>query len=246
MGSGRSGTSLAAGILSKVGYYMGENLMPPTIANPKGFFESFEIEQINEDILRKVVYEIPALIDRFMRKNLAKGHYWLSKVSLRKRMKTDEFINERIRKEIAKVPFCFKDPRFSYTLPVWRPFLPDNTIFICIFRHPTATSKSIFKQMRNSPKLEYLKYNFNDTLKLWELMYSHILHKHCADGDWLFIHYNQLLEEEGLHRIQRFTGAQLDRTFPEKKLNRSTPDDINLPGNVEKIYDKLCELAGMN
>jgi hypothetical protein len=43
LGSGRSGTSLASGILSKAGYYMGENLMPATHTNPKGFFESFDI-----------------------------------------------------------------------------------------------------------------------------------------------------------------------------------------------------------
>jgi hypothetical protein len=246
IGSGRSGTSMAAGILSKAGYYMGENLMPATHANPKGFFESFDIEQINEDILRKVVKNKPLFIDFFFKKNLAKGHYWLAKVSLRKRMKTAESINQRIRKEIARAPFCFKDPRFSYTLPVWRPFLPENTVFLCIFRHPTATGKSILKQIQGSRRLEYLRYNFSDTMKLWESMYSHILNKHSADGDWLFLHYDQLLEEEGLDKIQRFTGADIDRTFPEKKLNRSLPDDTNVPGSVRDIYQKLCGMAGVS
>jgi hypothetical protein len=161
-------------------------------------------------------------------------------------MKTDESINERIRKEIAGAPFCFKDPRFSYTLPVWRPFLPENTVFLCIFRHPTATGKSILKQIRGSRRLEYLRYNFSDTMKLWKSMYSHILYKHSSDGDWLFLHYDQLLEEEGLNKIQRFTNAVIDKTFPEKKLNRSLPDDTNIPGSVRDIYHKLCELAGVS
>jgi hypothetical protein len=246
MGSGRSGTSMASGILSKAGYYLGENQMPATHANPKGFFESWDIEQINEDILRKVVKKIPAFIDHFLGKNLSKGHYWLSRVNLNKQMKSDETINKRIEMEISRAPFCFKDPRFSYTLPVWRPFLPENTVFLCIFRHPTATSKSILKQIRSSKRLAYLKYDFNDTMKLWELMYSHILSKHSVDGDWLFLHYDQLLKEEGMHKIQRFTGAEIDESFPEKKLNRSLPDERSLPPGIKEIYHKLCELAGIN
>ena len=248
MGSGRSGTSLASGILSKAGYYMGENLMPATGANPKGFFESFDIEQINEQILRKVMKDKSRFIDWVFRKNLAKGHYWLSKVSLTKQMKTDESINECIRKEIAKIPFCFKDPRFSYTLPIWRPFLPENTVFICIFRHPTATSKSILNQIRTSRGLKYLnlRFDFNDTMKLWKLMYSHILFKHSAEGNWLFLHYDQLFGEEGQNKIQQFTDADIDRKFPEKKFNRSLPDETRIPDDVKEIYAKLNELAGIN
>ena len=43
LGSGRSGTSMIAGILHKAGYFMGDNLYPPRSANPKGFFENWEI-----------------------------------------------------------------------------------------------------------------------------------------------------------------------------------------------------------
>ncbi|NIM13858.1 MAG: sulfotransferase family protein, partial [Candidatus Aminicenantes bacterium] len=48
LGSGRSGTSMIAGILHKAGYFMGDNLYPPRSANPKGFFENWEINEINE------------------------------------------------------------------------------------------------------------------------------------------------------------------------------------------------------
>lgn len=220
--------------------------MPPTYANPMGFFESFDIEQINEDILRKVVRNLPPLLDRFFKKNLHTGHYWLSRVGLSQQMKTDEDINQRIQRETARAPFCFKDPRFSYTLPVWRPFLPENTVYLCIFRHPSATSKSILKQTTKAPRLAYLNYDFNDTMKLWKLMYSHILHKHRNSGDWLFLHYDQLLTEEGINKIQRFTGAPVDREFPEKKLNRSLPTEIPIPSAVSEIYHHLCQLAGLH
>ena len=246
MGSGRSGTSLACGILSKAGYYMGENQMPPTPANPKGFFESWDIEQINEDVLRKIVKKKPMLINRFLKKNLHKGHYWLSTVSLNKQLQTDDSIDQRIRKEVSRVPFCFKDPRFSYTLPVWRPLLPHDTVFLCIFRHPSATGKSILKQINSSPRLQYLKFTFKDAMRVWKQMYFHILIKHQTDGEWLFLHYDQLLDPEGLDKIQRFTGAVIDQTFPEKRLNRSFPEQDKLPQDVTDIYNKLCQLAGIH
>ena len=39
LGSGRSGTSMAAGILARAGYFMGAELWPADIGNPKGYFE---------------------------------------------------------------------------------------------------------------------------------------------------------------------------------------------------------------
>ncbi len=244
LGTGRSGTSLASGILSKAGYFMGNNLMPATRANPKGFFESFDIEQINEDILRKVVKQRPKILEWWSKQNLSKGQFWLARVDPHQTMPTDTDIDARISREVAKAPFCFKDPRFSYTLPAWRPLLPEDTVFLCIFRHPTATSRSILKQINNSPLLRHLKYSFDDTLQLWEYMYSHILDRHGTLGKWLYLHYDQLLEEEGWDRIERFTGAVADKTFPEKKLNLSCAEEIRLPVSIKHIYERLCELSG--
>ena len=76
-------------------------------------------------------------------------------------------------------------------------------------------------------------------------MYSHIIYKHSSEGNWLFLHYDQLLKEEGMHKIQRFTGAEVDESFPEKKFNRSLPDEIALPPGIKEIYHKLCEWAGV-
>jgi hypothetical protein len=74
-------------------------------------------------------------------------------------------------------------------------------------------------------------------------MYSHILYKHSTEGEWLFIHYDQLLKAEGLDKIQMFTEAEIDKTFPESVLNRSKTDDTNIPNHIEQIYKKLCDLA---
>ena len=47
LGSGRSGTSMLAGTLSAAGYYIGDCLIEANEANPKGFFEDYEVNAIN-------------------------------------------------------------------------------------------------------------------------------------------------------------------------------------------------------
>src|SRR5262249_21790216 len=54
LGSGRSGTSMLAGMLRLAGYYMGEHLVPADPSNPKGYFEDDEVNAINEELLSPV------------------------------------------------------------------------------------------------------------------------------------------------------------------------------------------------
>lgn len=160
-GSGRSGTSLVAGILAKDGYYIGTDYIRPTDSNPKGFFEGQEINDVNEKILEKIVATRSSFTTRFLRrvpfleeivKNdrpiKGKGQLWLARVPLDAHVKSNSSINDQIRHQTARVPFCFKDPRFCYTLPVWRPFLDNHTtVFVCVFRDPGDTIKSILQNV---------------------------------------------------------------------------------------------------
>ena len=43
-GSGRSGTSMVAGLFRATGAFMGQHLVKPRISNPLGFFEDAEIK----------------------------------------------------------------------------------------------------------------------------------------------------------------------------------------------------------
>lgn len=42
-------------------------------------------------------------------------------------------------------PFCFKDPRFGFTLPLWQPYLPPDVRFLVVFRDPVDTVASIMR-----------------------------------------------------------------------------------------------------
>ncbi len=246
MGSGRSGTSMVAGILAQAGYFMGDRLYSGRDANPKGFFEDPEINGINEDLLASVVPVRPPLLGRwYFRDRPIRLQRWLARVPTGTPIPCTPEITQRITPLVQHEPFCFKDPRFSYTLPAWRPYLRStdrDTVYVCVFRHPAATAQSIIKECADAPYLHSLSITFTQALEVWGLMYRHIIDLHRHEGDWLFLHYDQVLSGIGLDKLESHLATSVDRTFPDASLRRSRADRV-IPDDTRKVYEKLCDLA---
>ncbi len=245
LGSGRSGTSMTAGVLAKSGYFMGERLNPVNETNPKGQFEDREINCINEEILSLVTsVRLSNIFGRwFFKTRPVYGQRWLARVPLNTQITSTPNIEKRIQTLTIHEPFCFKDPRFSYTLSVWRPFIK-NGVFICVFRHPGATVASILKQSQKVPHLRNFSISARQAFQVWELMYSHILRIHYPQGEeWLFLHYNQFLDGSAFGKLEKRLGIKVDHDFVEPHLNRSKPLD-RVRSRTLSIYDDLCNLAG--
>jgi hypothetical protein len=244
LGSGRSGTSMAAGLFNKAGYFMGDDLFAPNSSNPKGFFENKKINTINEDILWQVIPRRPKRIVAgawFFSRRPSDGQLWLSRVPLGTSFICPDSVKDRIRELVALEPFCFKDPRFSYTLPCWQPLMK-HTRFLVVFRNPADTVKSILKECKHAGYLRSLSISRNECLKVWQLMYSHILNMYRADGSWFFLHYDQMLDGQCLSPLEAFAGAKVDRSFPERSLKRSISNEP-VPAEASLLYHILCELA---
>ena len=249
LGSGRSGTSMVAGTFSKSGYYMGNNYLGQNNSNPKGFFEDYEVNTINEDILDLVLPSIPEFIRSiFFPTTTFYRARWLARIKPGTKMLTTSDINKRIEKITELEPFCYKDPRFSYTLPIWYPFLNKNkTVYVCVFREPYNTAASIVQECKESPALHRLKMTKNIALKVWLNMYQNILklyHAQINKLQWIFVHYNQIINGEGLMRLQDITGVKIDNSFPDKSLNRTRIKDENLKHKkISNTYQRLCHHA---
>ena len=109
LGMHRSGTSLVAGALSKIGVEFGDKLLPPKAYNPKGFFEHVEILSINEEILRTLGSSFFDMADL-----LPSWHTSVYLIPLKEKLK------EVIEREFSgKKVFGFKDPRISILLPLY-------------------------------------------------------------------------------------------------------------------------------
>jgi hypothetical protein len=233
LGSGRSGTSMVAGTLAQAGWFVGSRPYAPRSSNPKGFFESADVNGTNELLLSGVV---PAS------EGLRAWQRWLAALPEGAECTSSPRAERWIRRLVAHEPWCFKDPRFAYTLPVWRPHLGDAGL-VCIFRDPAVTARSILKECGQEDYLANVAIDFERSLAAWNALYRRILDRHAGKGDWLFLHYEQLLTDAGLAQLERFVGAPVSREFPEETLRR-TQSDEPVPEAVARTYEELCERAG--
>lgn len=250
LGSGRSGTSMLAGALyNNSSYFMGENprYLGENKANPRGFFEDYEVNTINEDILKLTFPIFPEFFRKiFFPTNPHYRHRWLLKLPVWFPITGNETISKRIQTLIENQPFCFKDPRFSYTLPVWQKYIPEETKFLVIYRHPTKTIESILRECRESRIIDKIKINEKEAYKIWNSMYSHILknyEKSHNTSKWLFIHYDQVITEKGILKIEKFLGSKIDRDFIQPELSRARNSKEISEGKTKKLYTALNKLS---
>ncbi len=223
---------------------MGDRMLFPRAGNPKGFFEDQTVNRINDDI----IYHHATFFEKMMRGDYVRlkprqrrYDQWLACFPLDKKLEAPVGINQQIEELTQREPFCFKDPRFSYTLPIWRPYLK-NTVYICLFRDPSRTANSIIKILKSQPELQSIQMTYDKAICNYEMMYSHILQIHRHTGDWLFLHYDQVAAGDGLQRLAEFTGANVDFNFPDHALNR-TESCSSVPESAATIYEQLCTLA---
>lgn len=232
MGCGRSGTSMVTGMLADAGWHVGDDPYPGRDANPKGFFETEEINGINEFLLANAVPE------EAPKKRM---QHWLTVAPRLLEFDVDCGLRARMERLAARGPFAYKDPRFCYTLPAWRPSLP-NARYVCIFREPSASAASIVKEVASAKYMDGSGVDFDRALDTWQAMYRQVLDEHAQEGDWLFLHFDQLFTPEGVARLESFVGAPVAADFPDRQLKRST-STAPVPAEIAETYRELCARA---
>lgn len=260
LGSGRSGTSMVAGMMAGAGYFMGRELLPATDANPRGFFESRDIEAINERIIARQftvnaarwgrvwesVFPPPPQVIDSKQYEWARVR-WLALIPAYRsfHFELDQEVQDGIADLVAQQPFCFKDPRFCYTLPHWQPFWDEADMrYVVVFRHPAITAASIVKDVRQATYLDGVTVTFEQALRLWMYMYSWTLVHARRGGQWLFLHYDQCFDPATIARLKTFTGADdLNDEFPDHQLTRTRPTR-RASLNARLLYARLCWKAG--
>lgn len=234
LGSGRSGTSMLTGTLASAGWDVGGKPYPGREANPKGFFETAEVNGLNEYLICNTAAG---------ESDLGPMQHWLAHLTGSLVFQVDDELRARMGDLTSRQPFALKDPRFCYTLPAWRDSLED-TRFICVFREPAVTAESILRECANADYLEGLEMTFEKAIDIWAEMYRRILEEHSQSGEWMFIHAEQLLTPGGITRLEEFVGGPVQADFPEAKLQR-TKSEAPVPAEVGKLYRELCTRAGM-
>jgi hypothetical protein len=130
----RSGTSLVARILARLGVYLGEtaDFVAPARDNPQGFFERRDIVALNDELLSRnggsaidpprlePGWERAPALDPLRREAAALIEGWTT----------------------GRALVGWKDPRTSLTLPFWRTLLPVE-LTLLVIRHPLEVASSL-------------------------------------------------------------------------------------------------------
>jgi hypothetical protein len=95
--------------------------------------------------------------------------------------------------------------------------------------------------MRTAQYLKSLAISVDQIYAYWSLCYQHILQKHSQHGRWLFVSHESMFTDEGLSRIEKFCGLNVDRSLPDKSLNRSRAINHVDPSCLE-VYERLLKL----
>lgn len=243
LGTGRSGTSMVAGTLSRAGYQMGNNYIPARDSNPKGFFEDSHIVRINERLLAQHLPRVVPVLGRWLTPDrLQFGQRWLADLPQELEFSVSRRARKRIAGFVGQEPYAYKDPRFCYTLPAWSPFLAD-ALFVCVFREPPATAASMVTECARARYLRNVQMTRDRAMDIWKAMYTHVLRHSRRGGDWLFLHFDDVVSGDGLGRLESASGAPVDESFPDRRLRHSQSRGP-MPAEAAEIYSQLCALSG--
>ena len=141
LGVGRSGTSLAMQALETLGVRISENMIPPNVSNPKGFYEDADIVEIHKHLLSTLTPNASM--------PLQEG--WLNTPETKQALEQLKVLVENQVKAGAP-PWAFKDPRTATFLPLWVRLFNQLKIvprFVLAMRRPEAIIESFAQQYGN-------------------------------------------------------------------------------------------------
>lgn len=188
LGMHRSGTSLVAGILHKLGVNMGERMLGKSESNPCGHFEDLEFLYMNERILKMA------------------GGYWNRPPSIESILKLqkmfDEKIKNRIERKMKQGIWGWKDPRMCVLMPLYQKHIP-NGYYIYVNRNRNDIANSLFK--RNNMPLHsslHLTQIYNTRARQFLVNIPH--------EKWISIQYNELITKPNdcINTIIKFLDIQ--------------------------------------
>lgn len=269
----RSGTSLVTHLLHRCGFNVGphEQLMPPAIDNPDGFWENMRFVRLNERLLAE-----------------SGGTWYAPPAGIRATPETATEARSVIAQFGGCEPWLWKDPRNALTLSFWRSLLPDLKVVVCI-RHPHEAAASIVAsnfipwpwefywgvsrpdspiRLRDHPTrildraLGAAHATVSTTrrrsliaevaLDLWRIYNARILEE-TTPAERVVTHYEMLLENprSELQRILSFAGVEASEDAIENAIQIVRPrmrhqraSAAVLPDDISRLYRQLAHEAG--
>lgn len=133
LGMHRSGTSAITRVINLLGVPLpAGDLFPPDENNPKGYWESSALVEVNDSVLAR------------------RGGSWAVPPPLEGDWATsEEFVDlraaaaSRLATLRGSEQWLWKDPRSCLTFPLWLSVLPGETTVVIVIRHPLEVARSL-------------------------------------------------------------------------------------------------------
>jgi len=246
LGSGRSGSSMVAGALAAAGYFAGDDLLRPNVGNPDGYFESRRVNHINHRLMMAMApMREWGRFSTAHKRRRELDRLWIadfpvpSGPPLAARIVASR-LREEMRGMLAREPWCLKDPRFSYTLPLWRPLIGDAVVVVT-FREPERTARSMVRYFADVHRETIF---FDEAMRGWVSAYEHVLAHAARGGDWVFVHCDDFAAGPGAEAVGRALGARLEPSGlrgPGGDSSRDLTGDV--PETARRLFDGLLRAA---
>lgn len=237
LGMHRSGTSLVAGLLANSGATAGSesSLLPGDRRNATGYYEQRDVVALNDDILAYAGACWWAPPDSSI---IARSE-WVTRAR-----ETAETVGIMGRERPLAV---FKDPRISFTWPVWTHALRRNIFPLIVVRHPLEVARSLWE--RDAMPIPV-------GLALWE-QYVCAIFSSLGEQSAQLVHYDALVNQPGeaqrwLAELLTATGADdpsssaqsacdlVLRTDEAARTLRDQSSDSSLTGHQQALWTTLA------
>jgi hypothetical protein len=240
---------MVAALFRKAGCFFGDRLIPPSPANPYGYYEDFGINACNAAVIEAMLAVLWGGKHGKRCDHPVHSRYealWLAAPKTLPDVAVPSQALEEMQAKFARRPFCFKDPRFSVTLPAWRPHLPVDCRFLVVFRDAHRCTDSIMRDAGETyspplpvtPAWAYLQ---------WYRNYRRLLDDFSREGAWLFVHYDDVLSGAAIHAIERFTDASVDPSRLNPEVSRARYHvryaRLRQAQRCAALYARLCARA---
>lgn len=244
LGMHRSGTSTVMNALTCMGVSLGEELLPPGLDNPKGFFEDKSFNALNIEMLEKI------------------GQHWFS-LSLVTDADVEHLISlgyldkavELLNKKISNSPvFGFKDPRVSKLLKFWKLVFARaecQVEYVLCLRHPLSVANSLLKRNKTPITKGYwlwLSYNLAvlselEGVRFFALDYDELMAQPNEKIVDLAKYLNLVIDEP---LVTAFTKDFLDNSLRHSLFDKAAlENDACCPLILIEVYELLQKLQGL-
>ncbi|MEL7406623.1 MAG: glycosyltransferase [Cyanobacteria bacterium J06558_2] len=237
-GMHRSGTSLTASLLQSAGVNIGERLMEPTAANPRGYFEDWDFVELHCSILSSQGID---------------NSGWSKEKKIEVQPQYLATAQKLISARENQLIWGWKDPRTTLFLDFWLQLIPDAK-FVFVYRSPWEVLDSLFRRGE-----QIFRTNPNFALEQWQTYNQALLdfyHQHPESC--LLFHIESVIDNaagvidlvkqkfqlelqspETLYEPALFSAAE-HGDYRRGLINKFFPSAIDLYAQLESQADFSC------